>query len=234
MARHKREILVMSRGRHFGENATAPARVRLALFQGATSLFLIACALATAAAHAQTVIGRTWSIAEPDALAEIEARTQKLPPNMADRFGPRERWSAMKAAPLGVAQANRVRSVIPFYTLDFDVKLPDGKLLYPKGYTFNPLTYVSLPQRLVVVRPEDLGWALRTAAPSDWILLAAGARTGADPIALGEKVGRSLFILEDRVKARLGLEVAPVIVAQVGQKLQLTEVKLNRTGSAPR
>lgn len=218
-----------------GANIVAPARVRLVLFQGATIASLLACALLTAAAHAQTsVIGRTWPVVEPDALDEIEARTQKLPPSLASRFGPRERWSAMKAAPLGITAANRVRSVVPFYTLEFDVKLPDGRLLYPKGFTFNPLTYVSLPQRLVVVRPEDLGWAIKTAAPTDWILLAAGARASADPIALGEKVGRPLFILEDRVKARLGLEVAPVIVAQVGQKLQLTEVKLDRTGRPTR
>ena len=224
----------MSGTRHIGADATTPARIRVALFQGATCLLLITGALVTAAAHAQTVIGRTWPIVEPDALSEIEARTQTLPPNMSARFGPRERWTAMQAAPLGVAEANRVRDVIPFYTLDFDVKLPDGKLLYPKGFTFNPLTYVSLPQRLVVVRSEDLGWALRTASPSDWILLAAGSRASADPIALGEKVGRSLFILEERVKERLGLKVAPVIVSQVGQKLELTEVKLSRSGSAPR
>ncbi len=220
---------------HRRSRVAIPPHVRIALFQAGTTLVLLCGALVTAAAHAQTsVIGRTWPIAEPDALDEIEARTRTLPPNMSNRFGPREHWSAMKAAPLAVAVANRVRSVVPFYTLEFDVKLPDGKLLYPKGFTFNPLTYVSLPQRLVVVRPEDLAWALRTAAPADWILLAAGARASADPIALGQKVGRPLFILEDRVKARLGLEVAPVIVAQVGQKLQLTEVKLDRNRSAAR
>jgi conjugal transfer pilus assembly protein TraW len=206
----------MSRSFCRESGAPVPARVRIVLFQGATIVSLLVCALVAAAAHAQTsVIGRTWPIAEPDALAEIEAKTQTLPSNMADRFGPRERWSAMKAAPLGVTTMNRVRSVIPFYTLDFDVKLPDGKLLYPKGFTFNPLTYVSLPQRLVVVRPENLAWALHTAAPADWILLAAGARASADPIALGQKAGRPLFILEERVKERLGLQVAPVIVAQV-------------------
>ncbi len=219
----------MSEAIGLAASTTAPARVRVVLLQGATTMLLLACAFATAAAHAQTsVIGRTWPIAEPDALTEIEARTQTLPPNMASRFGPRAGWSAMKSASLGVAAASRVRSVIPFYTLEFDVTLPDGKLLYPKGFTFNPLTYVSLPQRLVVVRPEDLGWALKTAAPTDWILLAAGTRASADPIALGQKVGHPLFILEERVKDRLGLEVAPVIVAQVGQKLQLTEVKLDR------
>ena len=101
--------------------------------------------------------------------------------------------------------------------------MPDGRVLYPKGFTFNPLTYVSLPQRLVIVHASELDWALKTAAPTDWILLAAGTGSRPDPIALGEKVGRPLFILEERVKDRLGLTVAPVIVAQVGQHLVLTE-----------
>jgi conjugal transfer pilus assembly protein TraW len=35
--------------------------------------------------------------------------------------------------------------VVPFYTLDDDIRLPDGRLLYAKGYTFNPLAYTSCP-----------------------------------------------------------------------------------------
>lgn len=183
--------------------------------------------LAAAANGATSTIGRTWPISEPDALAEIEAKAAALPQDIRAKFGPRSRWSAMKAASLGVVTAARVRTVIPFYTLDMDVALPDGRVLYPKGFTFNPLTYVSLPQRLLVVHADELGWALKTAAPSDWILLAAGpaAGVGPDPIALGEKLGRPLFLLEPRVKERLGLTVAPVIVRQVGQKLELTEVE---------
>ncbi|PHP17142.1 conjugal transfer protein TraW [Sphingobium sp. IP1] len=168
-------------------------------------------------------IGRTWPIAEPDAMAEIEARAARQPVDMARNFGPRANWSAMQAASLGITTQARTRSVVPFYTLDFDVKLPDGTMLYPKGYTFNPLTYVSLPQRLVVVHPRDLGWAIRTARPTDFILLTAG-----DALALGERVGRPLFILEERVKDRLGLTVAPVVVAQAGQRLLLTEVPPSR------
>lgn len=168
-------------------------------------------------------IGRTWPIAEPDALAEIEARAARQPTDIAQKFGARANWSAMQAASLGIATQARTRSVVPFYTLDFDIKLPDGTMLYPKGYTFNPLTYVSLPQRLVIVHPRDIAWALRTARPSDFILLTTG-----DALALGEKVGRPLFILEERVKDRLGLTVAPVIVAQAGQRLVLTEVPSSR------
>lgn len=192
----------------------------------------IALAVASTVAHAgpvpgpitsRSTIGRTWPIAEPDALAEIEAKVATLPSDMSKTFGPRDKWTALKAASLGVANADRVRSIIPFYTLEFDITLPDGKTLYPKGFTFNPLTYVKLPQRLVVVHPRDLNWALRSARASDFILLSALGSQNGDAIDLSEKTGRPIYILEERVKQRLGLTVAPVIVEQSGTRLILRE-----------
>lgn len=191
----------------------APRRATLA------ALGLAAITFAAPARADSVTIGRTWPIAEPDALGEIESKVATLPRDLGKRYGPRAQWSALRAAPLGVADADRVRTVVPFHTLEFDITLPDGRVLYPKGYTFNPLSYVSLPQRLVVVHSRDLDWALRVARPSDFILLTAG-----DAIAQSERTRRAIYILEERVKARLGLTVAPVIVAQVGQKLELTEV----------
>lgn len=190
-------------------------------------------ALATtiaAAVHAETAtVGRTWPIAEVDALSEIEARVGRQPANIASRFGPRERWSAMQAASLAPVVQSRVRSVVPFHTLAFDIRGTDGRIVYPKGFTFNPLAYVTLPQRLIVVAPRDLGWALSNAKATDFILLTAGK--GADPVALSEKAQRPIFLLEARVRDRLNLTVAPVIVRQVGQKLELTEVRLDRAGA---
>ncbi|WP_107715549.1 MULTISPECIES: conjugal transfer protein TraW [unclassified Novosphingobium] len=179
------------------------------------------------AAHAGTsTIGRTWPIVEPDALTEIESRVAGQPASITGKFGARSQWSAMRSASLARTALSRTRYVVPFYTLDQDITLPGGRLLYAKGYTFNPLAYVTLAQRLIVVQPRDLDWALAQARPSDFILLAAGGPRDADAIALGQKHARALFILEDRVKTRLGLTVAPVIVHQVGQRLQLDEVRL--------
>ena len=187
----------------------------------ASTIALAEPAANTIASH--STIGRTWPIAEPDALAEIEAKVATLPSDMSKAFGPRDKWTALKAASLGVAGADRVRSVVPFYTLDFDITLPNGKTLYPKGFTFNPLTYVKLPQRLVVVHPRDVAWALHNARASDFILLSAlGAQNG-DAIDLSEKTGRPIYILEERVMQRLGLTVAPVIVEQAGTRLILNE-----------
>jgi conjugal transfer pilus assembly protein TraW len=180
-------------------------------------------------ARAETsTIGRTWPIAEPDALAEIEAKANALPPDMSAKFGPRSNWSAMRAAALGNARESRVRDVVPFHTLEFDITLPDGRVLYPKGFTFNPLAFVSLPQRLIVVHPRDLGWATHYARPADFVLVTAG-----DAISLSEETGQTIFILEERVKTRLGLTVAPVVVQQVGQKLQLTEFGPKNRPAAP-
>lgn len=192
--------------------ARFPDRARHALL-GALMLGL-AC---HPAQGATSTIGLTWPIAESDAMSEIEARVANAP-DMAAKFGPRANWSALKAASLGTTPADRTRTIIPFYTVDEDIRLPDGRILYPKGFTFNPLDYVSLPQRLVIVHPRDLAWALKAARFTDFILLTAG-----DALDLSERTGRPLFILEERVKERLGLTVAPVIVAQEGKKLVLRE-----------
>ena len=213
-------MVASSRRRHFGRCPLLP-------LLAAVTVPMAVLTPSTAMA-ATSKIGRTWPIAETDALSEIEGRAAHVP-DMQSAFGPRETWSAMKVATLGIAQADRSRTVVPFYTLDTDIRLPDGKLLYARGYSFNPLAYVSLPQRLIVVHPRDLAWALRTARPADFILLAAGGPGDADAITLGERHGRALFLLEERVKARLGLTVAPVIVAQTGQKLVLIEVDRRKT-----
>src|SRR3546814_15085184 len=95
------------------------------------NLLAVAAAVAAAGpisgtAPSRSTIGRTWPIAEPDALAEIEAKVATLPSDMSKAFGPRDKWTALKAAPLGIAGADRVRSVAPFYTLDFDITLPEA------------------------------------------------------------------------------------------------------------
>ncbi|MCP3732754.1 conjugal transfer protein TraW [Sphingomonas sp. MG17] len=198
--------------------AIAQGALVAGLLAGAALLGLTGAAASPAQPGSTATIGRTWPIAEPDAMAEIAARVARQPKDMAAQFGPRSNWSALRAAALGIAPADRTRDVVPFYTLDTEIRLPDGKLLYPKGFSFNPLAYVKLPQRLVIAHPRDLGWALAAARPADFVIVTAG-----DAIELSERTGRAIYILEERMKDRLGLTVAPVIVAQAGQKLVLTE-----------
>ena len=66
-----------------------------------------------------------------------QARAAQQPPDIRAKFGPRSAWSALKGATLATARENRVRHVVPFYTLDQEIRLPDGKLLYPIDETMS-------------------------------------------------------------------------------------------------
>src|SRR3546814_7691619 len=62
------------------------------------NLLAVAAAVAAAGpisgtAPSRSTIGRTWPIAEPDALAEIEAKVATLPSDMSKAFGPRDKRS---------------------------------------------------------------------------------------------------------------------------------------------
>ena len=97
---------------------------------------------ASFARHLGTV-GNVYPVVEPDALAEIRTAAarvdwekiidgqQKLA--MIKNFRPRD------LHPLPAAKADKSFLVDMTYTLDADI--PDGKggVLYPKGFTFNPL-----------------------------------------------------------------------------------------------
>src|SRR3546814_2879368 len=98
-------------------------------FQSAIIASLVAGSLLLAStARAETsTIGRTWPIAEPDAMAEIEARAAQQPVDIKEKFGPRSGWSALKGATLATTRENRVRHVVPFSTPDTEISLPDGK-----------------------------------------------------------------------------------------------------------
>lgn len=156
----------------------------------------------------RTVIGQTYPIVEPDALAEIEARIAKT---KFDRkiFGKEHEWSALQSAILPDADVYERRVVVPFFALSFDIPDQDGGVLYPAGYTFNPLEYLKLPSRLIVVAEDQIQWALTTAKTADMVILSGG-----NALEATREYGRPIFKLEDRVRERLDLRFVPSIVEQ--------------------
>jgi conjugal transfer pilus assembly protein TraW len=118
-----------------------------------------------------------------------------------------------------------VRLVDLTYTLDVD--LPDGKggILYPKGYTFNPLEYVSYPNILVFLDgddPEQVAWFERSVLadePRVRVILSGGSYAE-----LGRKLGRPVFYLTRPLRERLQLEAVPAVVSQQNAHLQSREI----------
>ncbi|MDM2765715.1 MULTISPECIES: TraU family protein [Citrobacter] len=185
--------------------------------------FLLSAVLsfsATASTVGNT-IGQVYDIAEPDALAEIEQRvkavdwTKELNKN-------RDSWGAFKGIPLPYAKETRTRTYVPFYTSVIDVPDKNGRILYPKGYTFNPLQFVHLPQRIVVISPGQEDWLKENVTDTDMVLYTHG-----DVLTKGESIGRPAFILDANLQHRLDIKVTPSIVRQEGAHLIIDEFEWN-------
>lgn len=191
-------------------------------------VLVILAALAAAPAHARNLgtVGATYGIAEKDALAEIEERAkgvdwskviQRRPVESYD--GPEDRVSLPRAA------RDRSFPVDMSYTLQTDI--PDGKggVLYPKGYVFNPLDYVTFTKTLVVINgndPEQVKWfaASEYKGRIDVTLLLTEGRYGR----LEKKLDIPLFYADTQIVDRLKLKAVPSIVRQEGKLMMVREV----------
>jgi len=175
--------------------------------------------------------GMTYRIAERDALTEIEERARQvdwhkvLDKRKVENFqGPPDRVRLPRA------RRNRSFPVDMTYTTEIDV--PDGKggVLYPKGYTFNPLDYVTYPKTLVVIDgtdPEQVKWFAASEYDKrlDVTLLLSEGNFGA----VSKRISRPLFYADRKIVERLKLKAVPSVIRQTGRMMEVNEVKLPTT-----
>jgi conjugal transfer pilus assembly protein TraU len=175
-----------------------------------------------ALANPEIVIGDTVTIAEVSVLTEIEQSAARA--DWQSMVSAPDKWSGFRSSRLPMAQENAVRIHRPFYTLDHDISDQHGRIIYPRGYTFNPLAHVRLPSRILVVghAPRYGNWLAQHAQSLDMILTAGG-----DPMALAEQYQRPVFILEPALRERLGVTVVPSIVEQQADAFHITESLLD-------
>ncbi|MDD2900322.1 MAG: hypothetical protein PHI31_16630 [Desulfuromonadaceae bacterium] len=189
---------------------------------------MIALVLGVSSVQAKELgtFGMTYRIAEQDALAEIEERAKQvdwhkvLDKRKVENFqGPPDRVRLPRA------KRNRSFPVDMTYTTEIDV--PDGKggILYPKGYTFNPLDYVTYPKTLVVIDgtdPEQVKWFAASEYDKrlDVTLLLTGGSFGA----VSKRISRPLFYADRKIVERFKLKAVPSVVRQKGRMMEVLEI----------
>lgn len=195
-----------------------------------TGLAAIVLLVGVSSAQAKEIgdFGMTYRIVERDALVEIGERAKRvdwhkvLDKRKVENFqGPPDRVRLPRA------KRDRNFQVDMTYTTEIDV--PDGKggILYPKGYTFNPLDYVTYPKTLVVIDgadPEQVKWFATSEYDKrlDVALLLSEGRFGA----VSKRISRPLFYADRKIIERLKLKAVPSVVRQKGRVMEVTEVKL--------
>ena len=202
-----------------------------ALLLAATLAALPAAGIpSTGSAKDLGVRGATWPVAEPDLLAQIEARLIELERSGAlARLESEARANARRKLeepdPLpGIAPAREQRSRLwdPAITVARDIRAADGVLIAAAGTRVNPLERMTLARDLLFVdgrREAEIAWALAHDRPAKIVLLAGR------PLDLMRKHRRPFFFDQGgRLAARLGLRFTPSLVEQAGTRLRITEI----------
>ena len=202
------------------------------IFLLAALSFALSLAAQPGSAKDLGVRGAVWPVAEPDLLAQIEARLGELEASgeMARmRREAVERARQRIEAPARVegieaARVHRTRLFDPSITLDRDIRTADGTLIAARGARVNPLDARPLTRDLLFIdgaRPVEVAWALGREQPAR-IVLVAGR-----PLDLMRVHGRPFFFDQGgRLSKRLGLRATPSAVTAEGAVLRITEVPL--------
>ncbi len=207
----------------------------------ATAILLAASlAVVSVAGHAKDlgVRGATWPVAEPDLLAQIEARLLEMERSGAlarleDEARANARRKLEEPDPArGIAPATRERSRLwdPAIAVARDIRTADGALIAAAGTRVNPLERTTLARDLLFVdgrREAEIDWALSHDRPAKIVLLAGR------PLDLMRRHRRPFFFDQGgRLAARFEIAATPSLVEQAGTRLRITEVPVADRESA--
>jgi len=182
---------------------------------------------AVASAKSLGIAGKVYHFAEKDGLAEIEERARAVDWNKHLAALRKEVVRHRPVTPSLVrVVANRTRLVNPTYTLDVDVPDPRDvtRVLYPKGFVFNPFQYITLPGCVVFLNAGDkkqVAWLKRSKFADD-----AAARillTGGDIEQMEQAFSRAFFYADDTLVERFDVLAVPSAACQKGVALEIHE-----------
>jgi len=177
------------------------------------------------------VWGREYPIAEPDMIEVIYAEINKGEWKKGmDKESMRKKLEDLQPQDLAkLPRATKDREFNPdlTYTLPDDLPGPNGKVLYPKGFKFDPSKYVKLTGRYVILDlsdPRQRAWF-----DQEKLNEALDVRvisSGGSFVKLSEELKRPIYYLQRVVVERLKLKALPSIVSQKDGKVLVQEIKV--------
>ncbi|MGO9139698.1 MAG: hypothetical protein ACLP9S_05570 [Syntrophales bacterium] len=195
------------------------------------SIFIIVLVLSmwqTASAEVLGTFGATYGIAEKDALADIKDHAKKVNLNTTlDKKGMTRRIKEYKPAGLPMLPVTKEnRSFLRDMTYTTEIDVPDGRggILYPKGYMFNPLEYLTLPNIIVFIDGSDkkqVKWFEKSPYLENintMLILTNGSY-----YELGKRFKRPVYYAVRNIAARMGIERVPSVAVQKGKYMEISE-----------
>ncbi|HHJ63329.1 MAG TPA: hypothetical protein ENJ61_00315 [Aquifex aeolicus] len=172
-----------------------------------------------------------YEIAEPDLLEELEAQKGRIISHLERMKSElKERIESFEGEKLFPAAENRTYYIDPTYCLEENIYYREKgkwKVLYPKGYCFNPIDYIPYePPPMVVFNPcreEERRWVKKNYPEAVYV------STGC-PIRNVRKLGVKTYFLTPELKEKLRL-TETVSVVRISREKGLIEVEVVRVGA---
>ena len=172
-------------------------------------------------------VGPTSAVIETDLAEELRQRAVRVDVERLRSAQARYQPANLQALPR--AEKDTTTMVDLTHTLEEDVQDANGQVLYPAGFTFNPLQYVSLSGALVVIDgsdPEQVAWFKGSpyGANRRALLLLSGGLAAP----LRDELRRPVAYLTKDIAQRLQLRAVPSVVVERDNQLEIREVSLGR------
>lgn len=172
------------------------------------------------------VVGTTYPIVEPDMLADLQKQVLRNKEARKQWVEQIKTYQPADLQALPQATADRTYQVDMTYTLSRNLTDADGKTIYPKGYSFNPLNYINFPGGIVVIdggAPAQVEWFKQTPYAENHqvkLLITDGLA-----LELIETLQRPVFYLTEDIASRLQLQAVPSLIFQQGNRMLVREIK---------
>lgn len=198
---------------------------------------LTACCMIALVPYAEgkvlETVGKTYQIAETDAVDDLEKRASRIDWNRMKKMVQPEKYRPQDLSNLPRARKSGSRMVDMTYTLDADIVDTDGTVLYPKGYTFNPLDYLVFNKTIVVINGDDRGqidWFARSKFNKQtgaMLCITAGSVTD-----LRKRFHRPVYYATSAILRRFSIRALPSVVSRQGSMMEVEEIALSSSTKA--
>lgn len=177
-------------------------------------------------------IGDTHEFAEKDMLEAIHQHIEDNKPQIMDRIDKEKEKAKAKVKsyqPKGLialepALKDRIFYPDMSYTLDKDIADVEGRIIYQKGFTFNPLEYTKISYGIIVINGknrEEVEW-FKNSKYANTIAYRLFITDGSY-YDLIKELNQQVFYCLPEITQRFKLEHTPSIVVQRGNKMKVTE-----------
>lgn len=208
-----------------------PGRINRLMFRVKTLVYIagfVVFSLSTFICFAQVIgtSGATYPVVEPDAYEELMEKVKKINwEQIKKRYEQSIKRNLHVDFSVGRATEDRTFTVDLTYTLPYDIVTEDGKVLYPKGFKFNPLDYLEFPYQIVFFNADsktEIAW-LKSQPwfdnPDVFYIVVKG-----EVLAAEKALNKTVFAATPLVIEKFNISKTPSLLTVQGRQVVIREI----------